>query len=93
MSIPAPSTASTAILKSDPEYTNRDAVYYHLAQALVQLGQPADAIPYLDKLVAEFERASTSSAAGSSSPSSRRRWTPRSRSSAYRPDRMWLKRR
>jgi hypothetical protein len=30
-------------------------VYYHMAQALVQLGQPAAAIPYLDKLLNEFE--------------------------------------
>jgi predicted Zn-dependent protease len=43
------------ILKSDPEYTHRDAVYYQMAQALVLAGQPAAAIPYLDRLVAEFE--------------------------------------
>jgi outer membrane protein assembly factor BamD len=43
------------ILKTDPEYTRRDAVYYQMAQALVLAGQPAAAIPYLDKLVAEFE--------------------------------------
>lgn len=55
MSIPGAVDRFSAILKSDPEYSNRDAVYYHMAQALVQLGQPAAAIPYLDKLVAEFE--------------------------------------
>jgi predicted Zn-dependent protease len=44
-----------AILKSDPEYTRRDAVYYNMAQALLLLEQPAAAIPYLDKLVKEFE--------------------------------------
>ena len=43
------------VLKSDPEYTRRDAVYYQMAQALVLAGQPAAAIPYLDKLVTEFE--------------------------------------
>ncbi len=44
------------ILKEDPQYTRRDAVYYQLAQALVLLQQPAAAIPYLDKLIAEFEQ-------------------------------------
>ena len=44
------------ILKEDPEYTRRDAVYYQLAQALILLQQPAAAIPYLDKLIAEFEQ-------------------------------------
>jgi predicted Zn-dependent protease len=42
------------ILKNDPQYTRRDAVYYQLAQALLLLQQPAAAIPYLDKLIAEF---------------------------------------
>lgn len=44
------------ILKNDPQYTRRDAVYYQLAQALLLLQQPAAAIPYLDKLIAEFEQ-------------------------------------
>jgi outer membrane protein assembly factor BamD (BamD/ComL family) len=42
------------ILKNDPQYTRRDAVYYQLAQALLLLQQPAAAIPYLEKLIAEF---------------------------------------
>ena len=44
------------ILKNDPQYTRRDAVYYQLAQALLLLQQPAAAIPYLEKLIAEFEQ-------------------------------------
>lgn len=44
------------ILKNDPQYTRRDAVYYQLAQALLLLQQPAAAIPYLDKLIAEFQQ-------------------------------------
>jgi outer membrane protein assembly factor BamD len=54
-SIPGAIDRFHAIHKSDPEYTRRDAVYYNMAQALVQLGQPAAAIPYLDKLLNEFE--------------------------------------
>ena len=46
----------SSILKNDPGYTRRDAVYYQLAQALLLLQQPAAAIPYLEKLIAEFEK-------------------------------------
>ncbi|MDQ3418859.1 MAG: outer membrane protein assembly factor BamD [Acidobacteriota bacterium] len=55
MSIPGAVDRFNGILKSNPEYTRRDAVYYQMAQALVLAGQPAAAIPYLDKLVNEFE--------------------------------------
>ena len=56
MSLPGAIDRFNTILKNDPEYTRRDEVYYHMAQALVQVGQPAAAIPYLDKLVSEFEQ-------------------------------------
>ncbi len=56
MSIPGSLDRFNSVLKSDPEYSRRDAVYYHMAQALVTLGQPAAAIPYLDKLITEFEQ-------------------------------------
>jgi outer membrane protein assembly factor BamD len=45
-----------AILKQDPQYSRRDGVYYFLAQSLLKLGRPAEALPYLDRLVAEFEQ-------------------------------------
>jgi len=45
-----------ALLKEDPEFTNRDAVYYHLADALGKMRLQAQAIPYLDKLFKEFEK-------------------------------------
>jgi outer membrane protein assembly factor BamD len=44
------------VLKEDPEYTNRDAVYFYLAESLVKMNQQAEALPYLEKLVDEFER-------------------------------------
>ena len=56
MSLPGAIDRFNTILKNDPEYTHRDEVYYHMAQALVQIGQPAAAIPYLDKLLEEFEQ-------------------------------------
>jgi outer membrane protein assembly factor BamD len=45
-----------AVLKDDPAYTNRDAVYYHLADSLIKLNRQAEALPYLEKLVQEFEQ-------------------------------------
>ena len=42
------------LLKSDPEYTRRDAVYYHLGDSLVKMGRRAEAVPYFDRLVKEF---------------------------------------
>ena len=43
------------MLKTDPGYTNRDAVYYYLAESLAAVTRVAEALPYLDKLVQEFQ--------------------------------------
>ena len=45
-----------SVLKDDPEYTNRDAVYFYLAESLVKMKKEAEALPYLEKLVEEFEQ-------------------------------------
>lgn len=52
---PAAIDRLNAILKNDPEYSRRDAVYFYLAQALLRVNRPAEALPYLDRLVTEFE--------------------------------------
>jgi len=52
---PAAIDRLNAILKNDPEYSRRDAVYFHLAQALLRVNRPAEALPYLDRLITEFE--------------------------------------
>lgn len=44
------------VLQSDPEYTNRDEVYFHLAEALHRDGRTAEALPYYDRLLKEFEK-------------------------------------
>lgn len=44
------------VLSEDPQYTYRDAVYFHLAESLVRTDKPAEALPYYERLVAEFER-------------------------------------
>src|SRR6476620_10903341 len=45
-----------ALLKDDPEYSRRDAVYFYLAQSLIKLNRGAEALPYLERLVEEFEQ-------------------------------------
>lgn len=43
-----------ALLKTDPEYSRRDSVYFHLAGSLQAIGRPAEAIVYYDRLLKEF---------------------------------------
>jgi outer membrane protein assembly factor BamD len=45
-----------ALLKSDPEYTGRDAVFYYLAEALARTKKEAEALPLFERLVEEFEQ-------------------------------------
>ena len=55
------------LLVSDPQYTNRDALYFHLAESLYLQGKQstvdsesqakfAEALPYYERLVTEFEK-------------------------------------
>ncbi len=43
------------LLKTDPEYTRRDGVYYLLGESFLKIQRPAEALPYFDRLVNEFE--------------------------------------
>jgi outer membrane protein assembly factor BamD len=45
-----------SLLKEDPDYTGRDAVYYHLAESLIKTKREAEALPYFERLVQEFEQ-------------------------------------
>jgi outer membrane protein assembly factor BamD len=45
-----------ALLKADPQYSARDAVFYYYAESLVKLQRPAEALPLFEQLVQEFER-------------------------------------
>ena len=45
-----------AVLKQDPEFTNRDAVYFYLGEALFRANQRAEALPYFERLVDEFQQ-------------------------------------
>jgi outer membrane protein assembly factor BamD len=45
------------VLKQDPEYTARDAVYFYLAESLMKVkGLEPEALPYFEKLLQEFEK-------------------------------------
>jgi outer membrane protein assembly factor BamD len=44
------------VLKNDPEFTGRDAVYFHLAEALRLTDKKAEALPYYERLLKEFEQ-------------------------------------
>jgi len=49
------------VLAADPEFTSRDAVYYHLAESLLRGGteaSKAEALPYFERLLKEFEQSS-----------------------------------
>jgi outer membrane protein assembly factor BamD len=45
-----------ALLRTDPQYSRRDAVYYYLGESLIKLKREAEALPLYEKLVQEFER-------------------------------------
>ena len=44
------------LLKQDPEYSRRDAVYFYLGEALIKMKREAEALPYFERLVGEFEK-------------------------------------
>ncbi len=44
------------LLAADPEYTRRDAVYYYLGESFAKVNRPAEALPYFERLVKEFEQ-------------------------------------
>jgi outer membrane protein assembly factor BamD len=45
-----------AVLKENPTYTNRDALYYYLADTYLRMGAAPEALPLLERLAKEFEK-------------------------------------
>jgi outer membrane protein assembly factor BamD len=43
------------VLKQDPAFTGRDDVYFYLGESLIKLGRQAEALPYFEKLIDEFQ--------------------------------------
>jgi outer membrane protein assembly factor BamD len=44
------------VLRDDPGFTNKDAVYYYLAESLARSDKTAEAIPYFQRLLDEYEQ-------------------------------------
>jgi outer membrane protein assembly factor BamD len=44
------------LLEKDPQFTRRDAVYFYLGECYMKVGRPAEALPYYDRLIKEFEQ-------------------------------------
>lgn len=44
------------VLKNDPGFTRRDGVYFHLGETLLQQQKKAEALPYFQRLVDEFQQ-------------------------------------
>jgi outer membrane protein assembly factor BamD len=44
------------VLRDDPGFTGRDAVYFYLAESLARTDKKAEAIPYFERLIAEFDQ-------------------------------------
>ena len=42
------------LVKQDPQYLGRDAVYFYLAESYLKLDQRAEALPYYERIIAEF---------------------------------------
>jgi outer membrane protein assembly factor BamD len=44
------------LLEKDPEYTRKDSLYFHLADALQKSEKTAEALPYYERLVQEYQQ-------------------------------------
>jgi len=46
----------SAITKNDPEFSNRDSVYFYLGESYYKTRRTAEALPYYERIVEEFEQ-------------------------------------
>jgi outer membrane protein assembly factor BamD len=44
------------LLKNDPEFSGRDGAYFYLGESLIKLNRQAEALPYFERLLQEFEQ-------------------------------------
>lgn len=44
------------ILVSDPAYTRRDGVFFHMAECLLKMDRAAEALPWFERVLVEFEK-------------------------------------
>jgi outer membrane protein assembly factor BamD len=43
------------VLRDDPGFTRRDSVYFYLAESLAKTDKKPEAVPYFERLIAEFQ--------------------------------------
>ncbi len=53
---PAAIERFNALLKEDPQFSGRDGVYFYLGESLLKAKREAEALPYFERLVKEFEK-------------------------------------
>jgi outer membrane protein assembly factor BamD (BamD/ComL family) len=46
----------STILRDDPGYTRKDAVYFHLGESLLKAGAGPQALPLFERLVTEYPK-------------------------------------
>jgi outer membrane protein assembly factor BamD len=44
------------LLEADPEFTGRDGVYFYLGESLMKVNRDAEALPYYERLMEEFQQ-------------------------------------
>ncbi|MCC7008919.1 MAG: outer membrane protein assembly factor BamD [Acidobacteria bacterium] len=44
-----------SVIDDDPQYSRRDEAYYYLAESFYRVGRPKEALPYYEKLLAEYQ--------------------------------------
>jgi outer membrane protein assembly factor BamD len=44
------------VLRDDPEFSKRDSVYFYLAESLARTDKRAEAVPYFERLLTEFQQ-------------------------------------
>jgi outer membrane protein assembly factor BamD (BamD/ComL family) len=52
-----------ALLKEDPEFTSRDEAFYYIGESLLKANRPAEALPYFDRILKEFDKSERAEAA------------------------------
>ena len=45
-----------SLLKRDPQFTYRDGAYFYMGESICIAGRPAEALPYYDRVLKEFEK-------------------------------------
>jgi outer membrane protein assembly factor BamD len=53
---PAAIDRLSTLVKTDPEFSNRDSAYFFLGESLLKAKRNAEALPYFERVLSEFDR-------------------------------------